>query len=105
MHAGMGIPNVRMREQCCVARIDERMVMSTSEAYQAYTEAGGNLTTESIHGEDPLSSRPELLALREAQFTMRYPSFEPIFHSLVNGDSNLFSEGLLYYIQLTLTLM
>ena len=32
-----------------MARIDESMIMSTSEAYQAYTEAGSRLTTERMH--------------------------------------------------------
>ena len=45
------------------------------------------------------------MAQRGAQFAIRYLSFEPIFYSLVNSDSNLFQEGLLFYIQLTLTLM
>ena len=47
----------------------------------------------------------DFVAQREDQFTERYPSFEPIFHSLVDGDVGLFQEGLLHYIQLRFTLM
>ena len=105
MYSGSGIPNERMKERNCAARIDHSRIMTTPEAYRAYTACGGKLTMESIHGEDPLSSRPELVAQREVQFTERYPSFEPIFHSLVNGDDGLFQEGFLHFIQLTFTLM
>ena len=105
MYTGSGIPNERMKEQNCAAKIDHSLVMTTPEAYRAYTACGGKLTTESVYGEDPLSHRPELVAQRESQFKIRYPSFEPILHTLVNGDNHLFQEGLQYYIQLTFTLM
>ena len=40
-------------------------------------------------------------AIRDAAFASRYPSFDPMFHQIVNGNDRLFQEGLKYFINIT----
>ena len=42
-----------------------------------------------------------LVAEREAKFYERYPDIGPFFYSTVNGDTTLFKDSLMYFIQLS----
>ena len=60
------------------------------------------LTVLSI-ASDPISD-DEKRNLREAAFGQQFPSLNNIFSSLVNGDSRLFENSLLFYIDITFRL-
>jgi len=69
-----------------------------------YESQGGHLTLLSEFGEDPLSSRNDLLQLREARFFEDYPRFDEIFYGVVNNDKTLFREGILHLINISMQL-
>ncbi len=86
------------------AKIAPGLVPSTEEAVRNYTTAGGRLTDLSLFGEDPLANDSECILQREVVFFRRYPSFDPIFHKIVNGDDTLFRDGLQFFIHITETM-
>ena len=86
------------------AKVDPHLVPLPEDAVRQYEEAGGHLTHFSKFGEDPFASNACLIRQREEEFQKRYPSFDPFFSNLVNGNDSLFREGLLYFIRLTHTL-
>ena len=69
------------------------------EAVSIYNRAGGRLSDETPFGEDPLQGDSNKCTIRQ-QAT--FPSFEPIFHRLVNSDPSL--EVLHRYHRLSRTL-
>ena len=46
-------------------------------------------------GQDPLAEWEDLVTTRMETFTEQSPSFEDIFHSLVNNNKTMFRDGLL----------
>lgn len=89
-----GIPNQRMIMNNRAKKIDAIHLLSPQDAMQMYKANGGHLTEESNFGQDPLAGNQEKFALRHAAFISRYPSFQPIFHEIINGNDALFQEGL-----------
>ena len=85
-------------------RLDLHLLPAVEEAVELYESHGGHLTLLSEFGEDPLSSRNDLLQLREARFFECYPSFDEIFHGVVNNDKTLFREGILHLIDVSMQL-
>ena len=56
-------------------------------------------------GQDPLAEWEDLVTTRmETTFTEQLPSFEDIFHSLVNNNKTMFRDGLLCFIAITMQL-
>ena len=85
------------------ARINPQLIPSPEDAMRQFEEAGGHITHFSGFGEDPLASNSIQLQQRKIRFHQRYPTFDVFFHTVVNGDDNLFREGLLFFIHLTQT--
>ena len=85
----------------CVARIESYQLPSPEEAVKMFEDEGGHLTHFSEFGQDPLRDDAVRLHNRETTFFSRYPTFDPFFHELVNGDDTLFKQGLLFFISLT----
>ena len=52
-------------------------------------------------GEDPPENDVEKLRIRGSLFGNKYPTFDPIFHNLVNGNVELFQTGLELFIDIT----
>lgn len=77
------------------------VVPSLDEAVSDFHHTGGRLHLISEFGRDPLGGRRDLQQLRLEAFTERVPSFEPIYHQVVNNDSTLFKQSLLYFINIT----
>lgn len=98
------IPNCAMMSNNHAAKIDPQNILSSEEAVKLFEEDGGHLTYFRDFGVDPLSG-DEKVTMREATFHARYPTFEPFFHRLVNGDDSLFKEGLLFFVHLTNTMI
>ena len=83
------------------ARIDSRLIPTPADAVRQYEAAGGHLTHFGGFGTDPVANNPELTAQREAEFHRRYPSFDPLFHTLVNGDNTVFCTTVHLMIHIT----
>ena len=62
------------------------------------------MTVFSNFGQDLLEQREDLKSIRMERFKEQWPSFETIFHSLVNGNKANFRDGLLCFIDLTMQL-
>lgn len=82
-------------------KLDPRVIPSPAEAVRMYEAHGGHITEESHFGKDPLANDAEKCTIREMAYMERYPSFEPAFHNIVNGNDALFREELLYFIDTT----
>ena len=70
-----------------------------SAAIQMYQQAGGNLRDPHSVGTDALTDVKR--GIRNQVFSGRYPSFELIFSRLVNGDSTMFRNALICFIDIT----
>ena len=95
------MPNDLMRKNDRAVRVEPRLVPEPRDAVQEFESLGGHLTLFSPFGEDPLKDRVDLISQRDAEYFAQYPDFGPIFHSLVNGDCNLFRSSLLLLIQVS----
>ena len=82
-------------------KIDRQHLLTPADAVHLYQQNGGHLTEESNDGQDSLANDPQKYAIRDAAFASRYPSFDPMFHQIVNGNDHLFQEGLRYFIDMT----
>lgn len=80
------------------------MLPTSEEAVAAYEREGGRLTVPEVFGIDLLAGNQQLQQLRLDNFKAAYPSFDAIFHSLVNGNYYPFKDGLQFFIDLTKTL-
>ena len=70
-------------------------------AVEMYRNHGGTLTDPAPYGNDPLPADSDKQRICADAFDKRYPSMNTIFHHLVNGNSSLFKEALLFYIDVT----
>jgi len=77
------------------------VIPNSVTAVHQFQSYGGQLTLFSDFGEDPLKDDAQKIAQREAQFRQRFADFAPFFHTVVNGDFNLFRQGLLFFIDLS----
>jgi len=98
---GRGIPNILAIQN---KYIDHPLIPSADEAGSLYEESGGSLTIFSKYGEDPLAGREDLMSTRMERFSEVWPSFENIYHNLVNDDGRFFRDALFFYIDLTMQL-
>lgn len=80
------------------------MLPTSEEAVLAYEREDGHLSLPEVFGTDLLSGNQQLQKLCFDNFNAAYPSFDVIFHCLVNGNHYPFKEGLQYFIDLTTTL-
>ena len=96
-----GITNQLMLADNRTKKLDPRVIPSPAEAVRMYEAHGGHITEESHFGKDPLANDAEKCRIREMAYMERYPSFEPAFHNIVNGNDALFMEELLYFIDTT----
>ena len=96
-----GSPNERMVKDNRVKRIDRSLLPTPNEIVQQYRQSGGHITEFCSFGSDPIANNLNKCIVRNTSFSQCYPSFDAIFHQLVNGNETLFREGLLYYIDIT----
>ena len=98
---GSHIPNDVMHRDNQVTRLDLRHLPSASQAVSMYHQEGGRISDEAQYGEDPLHGDAAKSSIRTQAFGDRYPSFDNIFHELVNSNPSLFKSALLFYIDVT----
>ena len=85
-----------------VARLDMRNLPSASQAVGMYHQEGGRISDETGFGEDPLLGDNAKGSIRTQAFCERYPSYDAIFHELVNSANPLlFKDALIFYIDVT----
>ena len=65
------------------------------------SETGGRISEESEFGIDPLKTNPEKSEIRRRSFMEVYPSFNDIFSNVINSNSLMFQDALLFYISTT----
>ena len=94
------IPDVVMWRDNRVQRV-VGTIPSPAEAVCLYQEEGGQISDGASFGEDPLYSDVNKFTIRQQSFSTSYPSFDAIFHQLVNSDASLFTNGLKFYIDIT----
>ena len=99
-----GIPNVLMSENNQAKFIDPSLLPEADDAVRMYEAYGGQITLFGNFGSDPLLQRSDLSKVREERFFEQYPTFDNIFHAVVNNDSTLFRNGLLYFIDVSMQL-
>ena len=80
------------------------MLPTSEEAVLAYEREGGHLSLPEVFGTDLLAGNQQLQKLRSDNFNATYPSFDVIFHCLVNGNCYPFKESLQYFIDVTSSL-
>ena len=104
-HAGpsRGIPLELMKNSRTV-KVDEHMLHEPDEAVTRFESCGSHLTLFSPFGEDPLKDNPQLANERERLFLEQFPDFSVFFHSVVNGDFDLFKQGLLCFVDVSFNL-
>ncbi len=66
-----------------------------------YRDNIGRLTDPAPFGNDALADHNGKKQIRETSFSARFPSFDIVFHRLVNDDATLFKHALLFYIDVT----
>ena len=95
------IPNVRMSSNNRARKINPHLLPTSIAAVQLYEERGGRLREVSEFGQDPIANNTDKYRIRMQAFTEKYPSFEYIFSSLVNGNTVPFKNALKFYISIT----
>lgn len=77
------------------------MLPALDQATEAYRNNSGTLTDPAPYGCDPLEQDADKQRIRIQAFHDRFPSFEVIFHNLVNGHGTVFKQALLFYMDVT----
>lgn len=87
-----------MRSNNRAQRINQGVIPDSTNAIHQFQAHGGQLTLFSNFGIDPLKDEPHKFEQRETRFKQRYATFDQFFSNVVNGDFNLFKDGLLFFI-------
>ena len=82
------------------AMLDPSLVPLPSDAVVNFHATRGHLQLVPEFGKDPLDGASQLQQIRQATFTERYPSLDPLFSNIANNDCGLFQEALLYFIRI-----
>ena len=96
-----GIPHILCQVYNRATPIPSGRLPIPEQASQAYRSRAGTLTDPTPSGHDPLESDSMKKHLWMQAFHSRYSSFDTIFHELVNGKNELFSEALPFYIDIS----
>ena len=68
---------------------------------ELYEQSGGRIWEKSNFGFDPIADSTAKCTTRLQAFHERFPSFEDIFSSIVNGSTVPFKNALKFYISIT----
>lgn len=77
------------------------LLLSTTEDFNLYQQRGGTLTYWSEFGKDPLEGNAGLITLRSNLFQNDFPTFDILFHELVNGNPIPFRTAVTEFRDLT----
>jgi hypothetical protein len=93
---GRGIPNILADRNNHASPMHQSLVPTLDEAVSAYETSGGNLTSPTLFGTDPLVGHHELLQERERNMELNIPSPEDLFSQTVNGSNAQVAQSLQY---------
>ena len=96
-----GVPNRLMLKDNRAKKVRNNVLPNSAQAIQMFEANGGHLTEDSSFGIDPLANDMEKFQIRETVFGTKYPSFDPVFHNLVNGNDALFQNALKFFVDIT----
>ena len=71
------------------------------QAISNYRQSGGHVTETSNFGNDPLEFFPEKQLFRDQAFKEKFPSFNIVYHQLVNNNDKMFQDEIKYVVDLT----
>ena len=99
------IPEMVMRNDNRATRITVPMPQP-QQAADEYRMNGGRITDPDTCStfKDPLLHDAAKVDIRLHAFLKRYPSFDTIFHNLVNGNKIMFKEALMFFIDINFRL-
>lgn len=72
------------------------MIPQPDQAVTDYRLNGGRITDPEQDIKDPLFNSSDKMDIRFQLFTKQYPSFEAIFHSVVNENVTVFVDALTF---------
>lgn len=101
---GAHVPYQLMQAHNKATRVDTRLIPQAEQAVSDYRLGGGRITDPDQDINDPLFNDMVKMDIRFQSFIKRFPSFEAIFHNLVNENVSLFVDALTYFIDLTFRL-
>ena len=81
--------------------ITDSYLPTAVQALQMYEQRGGSLTQWSKFGTDPLEGNMDLISQRLHQFHQQFPSFESIFHNVVNNNQTPFCDAITAFCEIT----
>ena len=93
------VPCQVMKRNNHATKVDAFMIPQPHQAVVNYRLNGGKMDIE-----DPLFHSSDKIYTRFQSFTRQYPSFEAIFHRVVNEDTSVFVDALTCFIDLTFRL-
>lgn len=97
-------PHIPLRVMRCMnkaKKISSHILPQPEEAVAQYRFNGGRITDPEQNIRDPLHGDITRINIRSQSFAGEYPSFEPIFHDVANGNGLIFSEALRFFIDRT----
>ena len=95
------MPNVMMLQDNRTKRLDPVVIPTVNDAVPTYRAQGGHLTDPDELGVDLISLDVDKSRICQQSFSDKFPSFGVIFDKIVNGQPEMFREGLLYYLSIT----
>ena len=100
------IPIQVMKTENRAKKISLQLLPNPNQAVLEYCQGGGRITDPDANsaGSDPITDGAKQL-IRDHAFKERFPSFDVIFHKIVNYDSDTFKRAVLFYIDLTYRLV
>ena len=93
------VPDRMMQRDNRTRAFTPSLLPPTDQAIQLYESSGGRLSDPTPFGTDPIDG--DRREMRDQAFRRKYPSIDSIFHRLVNGESLIFKQALLFLIDVT----
>ena len=90
----------RLMRSSKAKKISLDILPQPEDAVRQYRQSGGQITDPGQTITDPLQNNDLKMNIRSLSFTKKYPSFETIFHSTVNGNEDIFIDALLFFIDM-----
>ena len=90
------VPDRMMQRDNRTRAFTPSLLPPTDQAIQLYESSGGRLSDPTPFGTDPIDG--DRREMRDQAFRRKYPSIDSIFHRLVNGESLIFKQALLFLI-------
>ena len=81
--------------------LTDRFCQVLTKSHSSTEVVEGQITDVHPFGVDPIADNQQKCSTRMSSFTEYYPSFDLIFHQVVNGNDSIFQEALEFFIDIT----